>query len=112
MEKFTVDQKVAMLVVPMLLFGMIGISYASAYGRNLTEDEESAIRKAHTLRESGDYAGAEGVLRSSGIEQLLTAKEREAGKMFQTHAPTKLEQSIIEKNHSMFVESLTGTAFE
>jgi hypothetical protein len=54
MHSFTPDQKIAILVVPMLLFGMLGVSYASAAGRSFTSDEESTLRKAHAFHSNDD----------------------------------------------------------
>lgn len=69
MNAFTRDQKLAMLVVPVLLFGLLGTSYASAYGRNLTEEEQAAIEEAHSLRESGEYTKAREVLVKAGLSR-------------------------------------------
>jgi hypothetical protein len=52
MASFTQDQKIAMLVVPLLLFGMLGVSYASAAGRSFTSDEESTLKRAYAFHSS------------------------------------------------------------
>ncbi len=64
MSPFSADQKIAMLVVPMLLFGMLGVSYASAAGRSFTEDEESTLRRAHaSLGSNGSPSASDSLLK-------------------------------------------------
>ena len=104
MDTFTSDQKMAMLVVPVLLFSMMGISYASAHGRN-QEDEEVAVRRTYP----------QGTLRPSDIKHSLTLKEFQSAKTKEEslpQAPTPLEKSITTKDYGAFVASLSGTAFE
>lgn len=71
MKTLTQDQKMALLVVPVLLFGVLGANYASAaYTRNgLNNNEEEAVMEAHMLREAGDYEGAKRVLQEVGINR-------------------------------------------
>jgi hypothetical protein len=80
MHSFTTDQKIAMLVVPMLLFGMLGVSYASAAGRNLSPDEESTLRRAHAFHVVGDTARREperlrAAIESNDYELFVTVLE-------------------------------------
>jgi hypothetical protein len=54
MDPFTRDQKIAMLVVPMLLFGMLGVSYTSIASRNTTLDEGQTLRRVEAQRMGGN----------------------------------------------------------
>ncbi len=53
MDSFTHDQKMAMLVVPVLLFGILGVSYGSSVSRALPIDENQSVRRASTHQVSG-----------------------------------------------------------
>lgn len=112
MDTFTSDQKIAMLVVPMLLFSMLGVSYASAYGRDLTPEEEVAIRKAHSLREGGDYDGAHHVLAASGVEELLFNAQELHRTTTEEQTASQLEYAIQRGDYQLFVSSLKNTPFE
>lgn len=54
MDPFTRDQKIAMLVVPMLLFGMLGVSYTSTASRGAALDEGQTLRRAEAQRTGGN----------------------------------------------------------
>lgn len=68
MDAFTKDQKMAMLVVPMLLFSILGVSYASAAGRSFTEDDELTVRRAHVQQAGGTVTHAADLLLKEAIE--------------------------------------------
>ncbi len=99
MNTFTSDQKMAMLVVPVLLFSMMGVSYAGAYSRNPTEDEEIGIRRIypHGTPVHGDTPR---VFTKEKIKNISLPEE-----------PTPLEKAIVGRDYEAFVKSLSGTAF-
>jgi len=63
------DQKIAALALPVLLFGVLGASYASASAPNLTDDQRSAIGQARDLREEGNYESARKVLEDARLPE-------------------------------------------
>lgn len=67
MNALTHDQKLAMLVVPFVLFGILGVSYASAHDLELTEEQQRALEVAKDLREQGDFEGARETLQEAGV---------------------------------------------
>jgi hypothetical protein len=71
MNAFTNDQKIAFLVVPMLLFGVLGSSTSYAYGRNFTDEERTALEEARDLREQGEFEKAQEVLKEAGVQNSL-----------------------------------------
>lgn len=75
MQPLSTDQKIAMLVIPVLLFGVLGASPASAYGRNFTQAQRKAVIEAHTARESGNYKKARAILEQA---KLITEHEDDA----------------------------------
>jgi hypothetical protein len=70
------DQRAAALVVPVVLFGLLGASDNLADFSNLDDEQIEAIERAYDLRESGDFDGARGVLERAGI---LRAPEEGSG---------------------------------
>ncbi len=76
MENFTRDQKMAMLVVPMLLFGMLGVSYIAQSGRQNALHEVHATRGTEVpLRdaiESKDYGEFVKALHATPYEESAT----------------------------------------
>jgi len=61
------DQKIAALALPVLLFGILGASYAYADFSDLTDEQRSAIEEAHSLREAGNYEAAKKVLEGADL---------------------------------------------
>ncbi len=84
MDGFTRDQKMAMLVVPILLFGVLGVSYDSATRRQLTLEEEGAMNSAQSISVSNEHVG---------------------------HANTLLKKAIELKSYALFVEALRETPY-
>jgi len=67
MRTLSTDQKIAALALPVLLFGVLGASVASAHFADLTDDQKSAIEEARELREEGDFKGARDILQAAGV---------------------------------------------
>lgn len=70
MKTLTRDQKMAALALPVLLFGVLGASYAFAADfSELTEEQKTALEQARDLRETGDYEGARELLESADLPE-------------------------------------------
>lgn len=54
-----------MLVVPMLLFGMLGVSYTSTANRNATLDEGQTLRRVEAQRTGGNKREFDAELRAA-----------------------------------------------
>ena len=74
MSPLTKDQKLAMLAVPFVLFGVLGVSYASAHDLELTEEQQRALEVAYDLREHGDYEGARSLIQKIDIPDSGTSE--------------------------------------
>ena len=112
MQSFTTDQKLALLVVPVLLFGLLGVSTASAYGRNLTSEERSAIEEAHDLREAGEYERAQEVLDKAGLIRNTDGARGGFGAQ-QIHPKRQAIYDAVEANdYEAFKEAVQGLPFE
>ena len=76
MQPLTHDQKLALLVVPVLLFGMLGVNnYAFGGEIDLTDEQKEAIIEAHELRESGRFEGARNILEKSGVKKSALIRD-------------------------------------
>lgn len=68
MQPLSHDQKLALLVVPVLLFGMLGVNDNALAGEiDITDEQKEAIIEAHELRESGKFEDARSILEKSGV---------------------------------------------
>jgi hypothetical protein len=107
MESYTYDQKLAMLVVPVLLFGVLGAATAAAQGRNfseLTEAQKEAIEEAHVLRESGEFERARNVLEAAGLMRgpsLMPEPEKRSA----------IRAAIEANDYDAFIKAAEGTPF-
>ncbi|NCN52635.1 hypothetical protein GW943_02385 [Candidatus Parcubacteria bacterium] len=79
MNTLTRDQKFAALVIPILLFGVLGVSYAYADFKDLTDDQKDALDEARDLRESGDFDGAKQVLQDAGVTKNMMSQRPHKG---------------------------------
>lgn len=111
MKTLTQDQKLALLVVPVLLFGILGSSYALAYESDLTDEQKDAIIEAHELRQSGDFDSARDVLQKAGVKDRFLGNGMGGNGIM--HEKREAIRDAIEANdYDAYVEATKDTLFE
>jgi hypothetical protein len=116
MTGFTRDQKIAMLVVPMLLFGVLGVSYAGTVGRTADEDEGSLRGRTQVhgassssstfLRdaiESGDYTRFVSALTDTPYHESATPEVFDTlVRMYMLHTSGKHAEADTELQRALY----------
>ena len=108
MQPLSLDQKMALLVVPVLIFGVVGVSSAAAYGRNFTDEEQIAIAEAHNLRESGEYERAREILENAGLYKNIL---NPAGGWHPNQKRSEIQSAIEANDYTAFKSATKGAPF-
>ncbi len=110
MTTFTQDQKLALLVVPVLLFGILGSSYALAYETDLTDEQKEAVIEAHELRQAGDFESARSILEKAGVKDRVLGNGM--GRNGVMHEKREAIREAVEANdYDAYVEATKDTLF-
>lgn len=96
------EQQMAMLVVPILLFGVLGVSYSAVYNRNLTEraDESDETRESEN--------------RDTEKQHMFSLEQRGADVQNSESAQkTKhlIQQAVEDNNFEAFMQAVSDTPF-
>lgn len=106
MQTYTHDQRLALLVVPVLLFGIFGVNnYAIADETDFTNEQKEAIIEAHELRESGNFEGARSILEKVRSKNIVT---HEIGNRDVHEKSNKIQKAIEENDYFAYVQATRG----
>ncbi len=110
MKSFTQDQKIAMLAVPVLLFGVMGISYTSAYARNITDEEKDTATEATDLRTEGNYRGMRRASNETGMGRMHEVLD-ESGRDDVALKRETIRAAVERNDYDAFLKATKDTPF-
>lgn len=110
MQTLTHDQRLALLVVPVLVFGVFGVNnYAIAGDTDFTDEQKEAIIEAHELRESGNFEGARNILEKVRSKNSITHGTHGLGNGEVYEKSNKILKAIENNDYLAYIQATKGS---